>query len=211
MIRLPWRRGCGAHRAALIEFADRRADGPHVRAALDHVDRCRSCEDDLAATTLILHALRRLHEETSRVQPAPDGWARLRARLAVTRREPSRLLSGLPGIVAAAALCAALLGPSVLVGGGPPEIYNEAPRGAPSPYMVFEQSRERALSEGLIAEPELRRPYRGIRIAPPPVTADLPASMGRQAKWIEEVVEPAAVTMAAAADGVVAQSRTGRR
>jgi len=114
VIRLPWRRACGAHRTALIEFAARRADGPHVRAALDHVDRCRSCEDDLAATTLVVHALRRLHEEISRVQPAPDGWARLRARLAVTRREPSIWMTSLPGAVLALGLVAMMGDPTLM-------------------------------------------------------------------------------------------------
>ncbi|HYN48105.1 MAG TPA: hypothetical protein VER83_04515, partial [Candidatus Nanopelagicales bacterium] len=153
MIGMPGRGGCGPHRAALVEFAARRASGPGVLRALDHVDRCRACEAELATTTLILHGLRRLHQETERVEPAADGWTRLRARLAATRREPSRLVSGLPGIVAAAALCAVLAGPGAIVG-GPTMVYNEAPRGAAAPYLQFEKSRERAREEGLLPEPE---------------------------------------------------------
>jgi len=209
VIRLLDRRPCGAHRTALLDFAARRADGPAVGRALDHLERCRACEEELAATTLVVHGLRRLHEDTLRAEPAPDGWARLRARLAASRREPSRLLSGLPGIVAAAGLCAALVGPGA-ISGAKPVIYNEAPRVAPAPYLQFESSRERARAAGLLPEVEIPRPYRGIRIAPPPVAADLPRSMGSQAQWIEEVAAPVA-TVAAGTDDQATQRRTGRR
>jgi hypothetical protein len=128
MIALFRRGDCRSHRAALLEFASHRSGGPAVRRALDHVDRCAACEDELAATTLVLHALRRLHDETRRAEPPADGWARLRARLAATRREPSRVLSGLPGIVVAAGLCAALVGPGALSSGGVVDVYDEAPR-----------------------------------------------------------------------------------
>jgi hypothetical protein len=209
MIRLLDRRLCRAHRTALLDLAARRASGPGVARALDHLERCRACEEELAATTLVVHALRRLHDDILRAEPAPDGWARLRARLATTRREPSRLLSGLPGIVAAAGLCAALAGPGA-ISGAKPVIYNEAPRAAPAPYLQFERSRERARSAGLLPEVEVPLPYRGIRIAPPPIVADLPPSMGRRASWIEEVVAPV-VAAATAPDDQAAQRRTGRR
>jgi hypothetical protein len=205
------RRDCRAHREALLDFASHRAAGPDVRRALDHVDRCRVCEDELATTALVLHALRRLHEETRRAEPAADGWTRLRARIADHRREPSRLLSGLPGIVAAAGLCAALVGPGAIEGGRPGGVYNEAPRSVAQPYLQFEQSRERALDEGLLPIPPLALPYTGVRIAPPPITADLPPSMHRGVEWIEEVVVPVAVVATAGqADGTV-QRQAGRR
>jgi hypothetical protein len=209
VIRLFDRRPCRAHQDALLDLAARRSTGPDVARALDHLERCRSCEDELAATTLVVHALRRLHDDTLGAEPAPDGWARLRARLATSRREPSRLLSGLPGIVAAAGLCAALVGPGA-ISGSRPVIYNEAPRSAPAPYLEFERSRERARAVGLLPEVEVPLPYRGIRIAPPPIVADLPPSMGRRAQWIEEVIGPAAGA-AAALDDEAAQRRTGRR
>jgi len=201
---------CGTHRDALVEFAARRAAGPAVRRALDHVERCRTCEDELAMTTLVLHGLRRLHEETERVGPEVDGWARLRARLATTRREPSRLLSGLPGIVAAAALCAGLAGPGA-IGGGPVRVYNEAPRGVAPPYLQFEQGRERALQAGLLPEVEAVLPYRGIRIAPPPITADLPLSSGRQTEWTEDVADARTLAPASETREDPGQRQAGRR
>jgi hypothetical protein len=210
VIWLPGRRGCAGHRAALVEFAAHRAGGPDVRRALDHVDRCRACEAELAATTLVLHALRRLHEDTRRAEPAADGWARLRARLATTRREPSRLLSGLPGIIAAAGLCAALVGPAAIGNAGPAGIYNEAPRGTVPPYLEFERSRERARAAGLLPVVEERLPYTGVRIAPPPITADLPLSMRREVGWIDDIVDEAAPVAALPADGV-AQRQADRR
>lgn len=108
MIGWPQPRGCRAHQAALVDFATHRAGGPEVRHALDHVDRCRACEDDLAATTLVLYALRRLHEESSRAELGPDGWAHLRARLATTRREPSPFMTSLPGMALAVMLVIAV-------------------------------------------------------------------------------------------------------
>jgi len=205
------RRACRSHRSALIEFADQRTGGSAVRRALDHVDRCRACEDDLAATTLVLHALRRLHDETRRAEPAADGWTRLRERLAATRREPSRLLSGMPGILAAAGLCAALVGPSAIIGGGPTGVFNEAPRSVAPPYLQFEQSRERAWTAGLLPAPPLALPYTGVRVAPPPITADLPISMRRQEDWIEDIAISAPLVAATGPDDAAVQRQAGRR
>ncbi len=205
------RRRCRAHCAALVEFAAHRTGGPDVVRALDHVDRCRACERELATTTLVLHGLRRIHEEALRAEPAADGWSRLRERLAVTRREPSRLLSGLPGIVAAAALCAVLVGPGAIEGGGPSRVYDEAPRGVAPSYLVFEQSRERARLEGLLPAPAPALRYTGVRIAPPPITADLPLSMRREAAWIDEVVATAPLATARGPEDDTAERQAGRR
>ncbi|HSW42143.1 MAG TPA: hypothetical protein VLM76_06510 [Patescibacteria group bacterium] len=187
---------CAEHRAALVEFAARRARGPAIVRALDHVDRCRACEEALATTTLVLHGLRRLHQEIERAEPSADAWARLRARLAARRREPSRLLSGLPGIVVAAGLCAAVVGPGVIGGGDPARVYNEAPRAETPPSLLFEQGRERAREAGVLAEPDAALPYTGVGIAPPPITADLPPSAGRQTRWPDDTEETRALAPA---------------
>ncbi|MDA8238646.1 MAG: hypothetical protein M0T75_12355 [Chloroflexi bacterium] len=212
MIPIGGRRGCRAHRAALLEFAAQRTGGPDVRRALDHVERCRSCEEDLAATTLVLHALRGLHEDARRAEPAPDGWSRLRARLAATRREPSRLLSGMPGIVAAAALCAALAGPGAVTPGGPPRIYNEAPRDLAPGYVAFEESRERARSEGLLPVPARVLSVQGVpRATLPPLATGLPSWERRQRFVVEELTPASQVASAAAADDSTARRQVGRR
>ncbi len=100
---------CTTHRDALIEFASQRETGPAVRRALDHLDRCRACESDLATTTLVIHALSRLHEQASWAEPAPDAWPRLRVRLVTRRPAQSHFLSSLvPGAALALVLVIAL-------------------------------------------------------------------------------------------------------
>lgn len=142
-MRLPWERHCAAHRDALVEFAACRTAGPAVLRALDHLERCRRCEAELATTTLVLHALRCLHAEALRAEPAADGWSRLRERLAITRRRPSFLLSGMPGMLIAVGLCGALAGP--LLVNLPASVYDEGAPGPSrtSPAIVFEQARDR--------------------------------------------------------------------
>lgn len=205
------RRACRGYQAALLDFASERAGGPAVLRALDHVDRCRACEGELATTSLVLHALRRMHADTLRAEPPSDGWTRLRTRLANTRREPSRLLSGLPGIVAAAGLCAVLVGPGAIAGGTPSGVFNEAPRAAAPPSLEFEHSRERAGEEGLLPVPAPAPAYTGVRTAPPPIAADLPLSMRRGAAWIEEVVESSPLAVTTRADDGAPQRQAGRR
>ena len=143
-MRLPWKAPCAAHHDALVDFAARRCAGPDVRRALDHVERCQRCEADLEATTLIVHALRRLHDETSCAEPVSDEWARLRLRLVVPPRRPSLLLSGIPGLLVAIGVCGALAGPGLLRR-DPASVYDEgswiAPR-TPS-AVVFEQGSDR--------------------------------------------------------------------
>ncbi len=142
-MRLPWERPCAAHRDALVEFAACRTAGPAVLRALDHLERCRRCEDELATTTLVLHALRCLHAEALRAEPAADGWSRLRDRLAIRRRGPSFLLSGMPGMLLAVGLCGALAGPALV--NVPASVYDEGAPGLSraSPAIVFERASDR--------------------------------------------------------------------
>lgn len=187
-----WRsRGCRSHRTALLEFASQRVGGPAVRRALDHVERCRACEDELATTSLVLVGLRRLHDEVRGAEPATDGWTRLRARLTATRREPSRLLSGLPGIVAAAGLCAALFGPTVIAGGESSRVYDEAPPGVTRPSLEVEHRRTRADAASVqpVPLPTPIRSYVGLVPVPPAIEADLPVPTGRGVAWVKQVVE----------------------
>lgn len=209
ILRLRWAPVCATHREALLAFAAHREAGPGVGRALDHVDRCRACETDLAATTLVLFALRRLHEDALGSEPSPDAWSRLRARLGAPRHEPSRILSGMPGVLAAFGICAALVGPAA-VGGGTRGIYNEASRPEPSLVESFEAASDRDAA-GQVAAPLVGLPYRGVRIAPPPVTADLPTTLGQRLPWVIDVVaEPDQLGTASVATGT-ADAPDGRR
>ncbi|HEV8489604.1 MAG TPA: hypothetical protein VGQ58_07450 [Candidatus Limnocylindrales bacterium] len=78
---LAFRNPCGRHRAALIDFVDRRELGSATAAALSHLDRCRACEEELSAIALTIAALRRLRRDVDGEEPAADAWLRLRARI----------------------------------------------------------------------------------------------------------------------------------
>ncbi len=112
--------------------------------------------------------------------------------------------------MAAAALCAALAGPGV-IGGGPAGVYNEAPRSVVQLYVQFEQGRDRALEAGLLPEPDAAPPYTGVRTAPPPITADLPAWTGRQTAWIDDIDETRTLAPASPTHENPAQRQAGRR
>ena len=145
--RLPAPRAAAARTAPRWSSSPRHRAGRPGRSAGPSTTSiaAAACEAELATTTLVLHALRRLHEETLRAEPAADGWARLRERLAATRREPSRLLSGLPGHRRRRR---PVRGPRRArarswAAGRPGSTTRR--RGAwPPSYLVFEQSRERA-------------------------------------------------------------------
>ena len=99
----------------------------------------------MAATSVIVQALRRYRAELGRAEPADDSWSRLRSRIVATRRQPSLLLSGVPGLIAALGLCVALAGPSILRG-GQPRLYDEGSWTTPRtpPAVEFEQAHGRA-------------------------------------------------------------------
>ena len=86
-----------------------------------------------------------------------------------------------------------------------------------APYLQFEQGRERALQAGLLPEPEIAPPYRGVRIAPPPITADLPPSTGRHTEWVDDaelthdLADARTLAPASAAREDPGQRQAGRR
>lgn len=77
---------CSVHRAALVDFVERRATGPDSPAAFDHLARCARCEQELTEVAQTVFALRRLGERASRIEPPPDGWNTLRERLERSQR-----------------------------------------------------------------------------------------------------------------------------
>jgi hypothetical protein len=188
-MRLPWVRPCEAHRDALVEFAACRTGGPAVLRALDHIERCGRCEAQLATTTLVLHALRRLHAESLGAEPAADGWSRLQQRLASARRRPSFLLSGLPGMLIAVGLCSVLVGPRLA--SEPAGVYDEAAvtTSRTPAAIVFERASDRRPGSPTIPSPaipatggaglsdDLARAIVGLRSVPADVRgSDVPES-----------------------------------
>ncbi len=125
---LAFRRPCPDHRAALYAWVDRREIAPGTAAALDHLDRCRHCEQELADAVLAVHALGRIRRELDAVEPPGDAWLRLRER--VTRpRSPWRWRASLGGLATSSLLVAVLVLPTTL-GGLPASAPDDPP---PSP------------------------------------------------------------------------------
>jgi hypothetical protein len=103
---------CARHRAALVDFVDRRERGPTTEAALDHLDRCPACTWELEATAMAVMALRRLHDDAADVEPPADSWSRLRARVARPREAVWRWRASLAGLAVGAGLVATILAPT---------------------------------------------------------------------------------------------------
>lgn len=102
---------CRRHRGALVDFVDRGEIGPSTGDALAHLDRCDRCASDLESTALTITALRRLGDDAAALEPSPDAWPRLRAR--IDRWRPRRWLVMSPrvGTVMSALLVAVIVGP----------------------------------------------------------------------------------------------------
>jgi hypothetical protein len=99
---------CRRHRAALVDFVDRGEIEPRTRAALAHLEVCRTCEVDLERTAQAITALRRIGLEAAMAEPSPDAWPRLRARVTSPPVGGLRWGSGLGATVVGAALVAAI-------------------------------------------------------------------------------------------------------
>ena len=104
---------CAEHRSALLDFVDRREWSSTTEAALAHLDRCPSCESELAEIVLMIAALRRIAAEARAVRPPPDAWSRLRSR--IDRPRPPAWVGrlSLGSLMLTAAVVAMVLAPSV--------------------------------------------------------------------------------------------------
>lgn len=103
------RPACALFQAALIEFAERGVQAAGTAAALAHLERCRSCEDELAGIVRTIAGLRSLARSLNGVEPGPESWPILRAR--VSHPEPSawRWTYSLGGVIATAAIALLVL------------------------------------------------------------------------------------------------------
>jgi hypothetical protein len=107
-------RACARHREALLAFVDRRELGPTTDEALAHLERCRTCVRELEETALAVTALRRIGTEVAPVEPPPDAWARVRARVDRPREALWRWRASVAGLALGGALVAMLLAPGAL-------------------------------------------------------------------------------------------------
>jgi hypothetical protein len=103
---------CALHRAALLDFIDRRERGSGTDVALAHLDRCRSCETELSEIALAITALRRIRAEVQLAEPSRDAWERVRRVAARRPAAPWRWRVSLGTTVVAAALVAVVVMPT---------------------------------------------------------------------------------------------------
>jgi hypothetical protein len=109
-------RSCSRYRALLVDFVDRGEVLPDTPAALAHLDSCDRCTDAIESTMLTITALRRLGAAALEVEPRPDAWPRLRARLqAIGPRRPA-VMSPVSGVLMSFAIVAVLVLPFRLGG-----------------------------------------------------------------------------------------------
>lgn len=135
MIVLP--AACTAHRRALVDFVDRGEVTTGTATALAHLDRCSRCTDELETTVQAIIALRRLGEEASRVEPLPDAWPRLMARLERWRPPRLAILSPAAGAAMSVILVIALVAPARF--GGPAPIESSLLAGSAPPGAAAER------------------------------------------------------------------------
>ena len=105
--------GCGRYRGSLVDFVDRRDQGPDTAAALEHLDRCAHCRSELEATALAITALRRLGADARASEPGADAWQRVRNRIA-ERGAVWRWRSSVAGLAVGAALVATVIAPAAM-------------------------------------------------------------------------------------------------
>jgi len=128
-------RACQVHRTALFDFVDGQPWTPGTRAALDHLEGCRPCEDELAGIVRTVAALRRLGQTVVAVEPPGDVWVRLRS----TAERPRARRWAAGGNVAGALLALSIVAmTTVRLGALPRFVDSSAPPAAISRLDGFE-------------------------------------------------------------------------
>jgi hypothetical protein len=101
-------RSCVVHRAALLDFVDGQRRTSETAVALDHLERCRTCEDELAGIVRTVAALRRLGRAAATAEPSPDAWPRLQRRVMQPANTGFRWRFSLGGVMMSTAAVALL-------------------------------------------------------------------------------------------------------
>lgn len=106
---------CRRHASALLDLADPRALTPASGAAMDHLEWCRSCSDELQELALAIVALRRFGEAGAGQSCSPSSWPTLRARILDSRAAAAavawRWRASLAGLATGTLLVASMVGP----------------------------------------------------------------------------------------------------
>lgn len=112
---------CSRHHAALTAWAahpETTASDGAVLGALDHVEWCRRCADELQSLALAVVALRRLADGADPTSGGAVAWSRLRVRIERSRVAAAamawRWRTTLAGLAAGTLVVAAVVGPLAL-------------------------------------------------------------------------------------------------
>ncbi len=176
------RNSCAVFQAALVDFADRPARTAGTAAALAHLERCRSCEDELAGIVRTIAGLRTLARNLDGVEPAPESWPLLRARVSHRKPSPWRWSYSLGGVIATAAIALLVL-PSI----GSSPVRQPTEGDIPAVFSPIDR-REEAPSAPIVRAP------RAARAGPEelPRTVRWPASGSSRMRIDGEPVRPLA-------------------
>lgn len=106
---------CRRHASALLDVVDARTPTPRSGAAMDHLEWCRTCSDELQDLALAIVAMRRFGESGAGESGSPYAWPRLRSRIEATRAAAAaaawRWRATMAGLATSTLLVAALVGP----------------------------------------------------------------------------------------------------
>jgi hypothetical protein len=135
---------CRRHQTALLDFVGTGERDAATGAALDHLDCCADCRVRMADVALAIAALRRFGAELKAVEPASDGWTRLRARVTRPHPAPWRWPLTVASTVTSTLLVAILVTPFPLHGPVPGELTLTVPPQGLAPQDLPDWRRETA-------------------------------------------------------------------
>lgn len=106
---------CRRHASALLDLVDPRTPTPGSGAALDHLEWCRPCSDELQDLALAIVAMRRFGEAGAGESGSVSAWPSLQTRIVNTRAAAAavawRWRASLAGLATGTLLVAAMVGP----------------------------------------------------------------------------------------------------